>query len=235
MRRSGDFRDEVMEFNFWPSFTDLMLSVILILVIVLFCYISYLAAENVNLRAVKQNQYEVVEAISQAYHVKPTKLDSSANLTRYGVSKDIIIQSEPTLQKISFQENILFHSGDSSLREEGRQILEIVGRVLVHKLANIRELQIQGHADTDGSSESNLKLASERAMNVYQYLEKNVGVDPAKHLISATTFGNYKPVTRSEEDMSYNEDRLALDNSTVAKKQRNRRIELLIFYKVAAK
>lgn len=235
MKRAGDFRDEVMEFNFWPSFTDLMLSVVLILIIILFCYVSYLAAENVNLRTVKQNQYDVVQAISNAYHVQPTKLDSSANLVRYSVSNDIIIQNEPTLQKISFQENILFHSGDSKLREEGRQILGVVGQVLIKKLSNIRELQIQGHADTDGSSESNLYLASERAMNVYQYLEKHVGVDPAKHLMSATTFGNYKPVTRSDEDMSYNEDRLALDNNTVMKKQRNRRIELLIFYKVAGK
>lgn len=36
---------------------------------------------------------------------------------------------------------------------------------------------MQGHADIDDDADYNLKLASERAMRVYKYLQTDVGID----------------------------------------------------------
>ena len=233
MRRSNLFDEEAMEFNFWPSFTDLMLSVVLIMIVILFLYISYLSIESVSLSTVKQNQSEVLSAIASAYKTDAQTISSTPNITKYSIANDILVQNEPALQRISFQENVLFVSGDSKLRFEGKKVLDVVGGVLSDKLASIREIQIQGHADTDGDSKNNLRLASERAMNVYRYLQDQVGIDPAKHLMSATTFGEYKPVNRDEENLKYSQKLLESDNSNISKKRKNRRIELLIFYTVA--
>jgi hypothetical protein len=51
--------------------------------------------------------------------------------------------------------------------------------------------------------------------------------------MSATSFGEFKPVNRSEEDADYDRKRLSSDNLTVDKRAMNRRIELLLFYRIS--
>jgi outer membrane protein OmpA-like peptidoglycan-associated protein len=58
-----------------------------------------------------------------------------------------------------------------------------------------------------------------------------VGINPAENLMSVTSFGEYKPVQRSEDDSSYSLERLQADNSTAELKGRNRRVEVLLFYR----
>ena len=53
--------------------------------------------------------------------------------------------------------------------------------------------------------------------------------------MSATSFGEFKPVSRLDTDMTYDQSRLTKDNSTKNLKDRNRRIELLLFYSVEIK
>ena len=233
MRRTRELTGETLEFNFWPSFTDLMLSVVLIMIVIMFLYVSYLSVDNVSLNIVKQNQSEILNNISKAYNILPNKIKSRVNIEKYTIGNDIIVQNEPALQKISFQEKVLFATGDSELQDSGKTILSVVGKILKERISNIKEIQIQGHADTTGTPSGNLQLGSERSMNVYKYLLDKVGIDPARHLISATTFGQYKPSNRDAEDLTYNNEKLIRDNSDKLKKNGNRRIELLIFYAVA--
>jgi len=221
--------EEVLDFNFWPSFSDLMLSLVLILILVIFLFLSVITVGTIDLRDVEENQKGMVQEIANAFGVKEKQIKSNF----YEVpNTGIMIQNEPTLQRISFSDRVLFQPDKCGLSRTGKQTLAIVGEKIKKKLAIIREIQIQGHADTDPSREysSNLELAALRAIEVFKYFQDAVGIDPSEHLMSATSFGEFKPVQRSDEDRFYNMERLIRDNSTMGLKDKNRRIELLLFY-----
>ncbi len=155
---------------------------------------------------------------------------------------DSICVEDTTLQeqKISFGSSVLFTSGKAKLKVRGRDILTTVGNVIKTKLPAIQEIQIQGHADitapkqydidSQQSQEYNLKIASERALEVFLFLKEQLEINPAKILMSATSFGSYKPVSRTAED-NYTWERIRLENDDKDKKQLNRRIEIVLTYR----
>jgi flagellar motor protein MotB len=108
-----------------------------------------------------------------------------------------------------------------------------VGNVLKKQLLQIKEIQIQGHTDPSPSMkfDSNLYLGALRAIEVFRFLQNNVGIDPTQNLMSATSFGEYKPLQRSDNYAEYNEAQLVQDNSTQELRDKNRRIELRLFYR----
>ncbi|MBI1923910.1 OmpA family protein [Candidatus Poribacteria bacterium] len=229
--------EEVLDFNFWPSFADLMLSLVLILVIVVFLVRAVIAAGTVNLKHVQENQVKMVRSIAAEYGVEPKEKHPDVFVIRIplegGKSSEITIRNEPTLQRLSFKDRVLFPSDNYLLSEAGQETLRIVGREIKRQLSFIREIQIQGHADTDPTFRfpSNLHLAALRAIEVFNFLQYDVGIDPAAHLMSATSFGEFKPVQRSNDDGTYNRGKLREHNLSDALKDQNRRIEILLFYR----
>ena len=227
--------ESVFDFNFWPSFADLMLALVLILVLVLFLVTAVITLGTVNLSQVEKNQSDMINSIASSYGGKTKKLRENV----FGISitapdtYDVEIRNEPTLQEITFRDNVLFRSDDYRLNVRGEDILRIIGAALKQQLPLIKEIQIQGHADPDTTTRfpSNTHLAAMRAMEVVKFLQESVGIDPAEHLMSATSFGEFKPVQRSEDD-KYSRDKLREHNSTAELKGRNRRIELLLFYRL---
>ena len=112
----------------------------------------------------------------------------------------ILIRNEATLQRYSFSDRILFEPDRYDLKEEGKETLQDVGSRNKKNLKDIKEIQIQGHADPDPPAyvPSNLHLGALRAIEVYKFLQHSIRIDPANHLMSATSFGEYKPVQRSD-------------------------------------
>ena len=228
--------DDVLELNFWPSFADMMLALVLILVLVLAVVTVVLKAGTVSLGHVKNNQREVVKAIASFYggREKEIEPDTFAIYITNEANYDLLIHNEPQLQQITFSDHVLFRPDDTKLNPRGVEVLSNVGKTLKDRLPLIKEIQIQGHADPDSTTRfpSNTHLAALRAIEVFKFLQLSVGIDPAEHLMSATSFGEFKPTTRSGGDMQYNRDRLRVDNATPEMKGRNRRIELLLFYRL---
>lgn len=230
--------DDGLGFNFWPAFADMMLSLVLILVLVMFLVYRVISANTVNLKRVEQNQMSMVQMIASRYGSRFTETGVgffSVPVDSIG-QENIVIRNEPTLQRFSFSDQILFPKDEARLSQAGEGVLRTVGSAIRTKLGDIHEIQIQGHADPDRSRNyrSNLHLAGERAIEVFKFLQDSVGVDPNRYQMSATTFGEFKPVQRADDDSTYNLDRLAHDNATEEMKGRNRRIELLLFYRIVA-
>ena len=229
--------EDTLDFNFWPSFADLMLTLVLILVIIVFVVIAVISAGTVDLKEVEQKQQEMIDAIAAEYGVEPKEEQNGYFVIPIqledGGSTEILVQNEPTLQRFSFRDRILFAPDQYVLKEDGETTLRIVGTLIKTNLDDIREIQIQGHADTDKSLRlpSNLHLAARRAIEVFNFLQEQVSIDPATHLMSATSFGEFKPVQRSIEDATYNPEKIKAHNSTDELKARNRRIEILLFYR----
>ena len=146
---------------------------------------------------------------------------------------DIVFESDLQLQKITFSEQILFPKDDYLLKTSGKEILMKVGTEIKRNTAYISEIQILGHADPDKPKkhESNLHLAAKRAIEVFRFFQDEVGIDPNQHLLSATSYGEFKPICRGEENnQSFSDQLLDECNSTEELKSKNRRIELLIRY-----
>ena len=77
---------------------------------------------------------------------------------------------------ITLDASVLFDVARSELKESGKQVLDQFLPVYLSVLmdpqnsANIAEIIIEGHTDTDGTYMSNLKLSQERALSVMEYI-----------------------------------------------------------------
>lgn len=223
-------------FNFWPSFTDLMLSFVLVMLIILFVVSKMIAAGSENLDKARQSQQQIQTQIEQGignrYKVAVISDRNGLDINKEMAAQqaDIYIIDKLDRQTITFSDKVLFDSSQSTIKPAGYDILNIVGPIIAKNLSNIGEIQIQGHADISFEDDFNLQLAANRAIAVYKYLQVNVGIDPAKYLMSATSFGKYKPVGR-EAGSNYDYQQLQLANADENLMARNRRIEIVLFYK----
>lgn len=194
-----------------------------------------LAAQEFLNSQIKANQMELIHAIATAYDTSPKMLKPNkwGISTRRNRENDILIQNDVTLQRFSFGSHILFESDDTILKPAGIKILQEVGEGFLQKLHLIDELQIQGHADSRPSRKyrSNLELAANRAICVFSLLSEKVGIDPLSHLVSISSFGEYKPVGREASDRGFSLDQLKAANKSSAKRDKNRRIEILLYYR----
>lgn len=225
----------MLDFNFWPSFADLMLTLVLIIIIILFLLSTFLSSGDDKIKYIGQKQDKITSSIAKVYNSQAKKISDDT----FGISinnsnaYDIIIKNEPTIQHITFSNHILFAPDEHLLNPSGKEVLANVGKALGQEIDSIQEIQIQGNADTDKTYkyESNLVLAAMRAIQVFEFFKNENGINPSEHLMSITSFGEYNPSSRSKDDFSYNDTKLSQANDTEEKKLSNRRIELLLFYK----
>ncbi|MGH9593301.1 MAG: OmpA family protein, partial [Bryobacteraceae bacterium] len=104
--------------------------------------------------------------------------------------------------------DVLFDTGKYELRPEAREKLaRLAGIVLAHPGLS---LEIEGHTDSTGSEEINMKLSQQRADRVRVYLIEQ-GNSPDN--LTAKGLGEAMPVA---------------DNDTAAGRQKNRRIEIIV-------
>lgn len=222
------FRDK-MEFNFWPSFTDLMLSLVLVVLTILFVIARIIAVGSDNLDQAHKSQQEIQQQIQQQLEPR-YKVQIMDNISSSTNNADIYIYDQLDRQTITFSDKVLFDSGKSQIKPQGYALLNIVGPIIAQNLNNIVEIQIQGHADTIDTDAYNLTLAAQRAIAVYWFLQWTVGIDPSKYMMSATSFGKYKPVGR-ETGKEFNRQMLYQANSTPELQAKNRRIEIVLYFK----
>ncbi|HEX3019271.1 MAG TPA: OmpA family protein [Chitinispirillaceae bacterium] len=111
--------------------------------------------------------------------------------------------------KITFNSGILFDVNSHVLRNEARQNVNELARIL-NKYKDT-EILVEGHTDSTGSDRYNTSLSENRASSV-SYQLKSQGVSSAR--ISINGYGESQPVA---------------DNSTVSGRQQNRRVEIAIF------
>jgi outer membrane protein OmpA-like peptidoglycan-associated protein len=121
--------------------------------------------------------------------------------------------------------NVFFASGSAILKPESK--IELNKLVAFMKKHSKITVQINGHTDSQGAEEMNMKLSQKRAESVQEYLSAEGGI--AIERIKAQGFGPNEPIAiNKNKDGSWNREGMAL----------NRRIEFEILSldgKVAAK
>ena len=227
------------ELNFWPAFADLMLALVLILTVILFCAVAVVTAGTEDTGPIRESQRRIIESIAEGYRFNVPNLGSGdAALPKrvpLPIGGDTLsVKNNLSTQRITFSSSVLFPKGDYELQARGRSVLQRVGRALKREAGAIKSIQIQGYTDTDPTGSryrSNLHLGAYRAIEVFRFLQNEIGISPMRQMISVSSFGKYMPVQRSQlSHGAYSPARLSEHNSTPAEKRRNRRIELLLTY-----
>ena len=104
--------------------------------------------------------------------------------------------------------DILFASGESTLRQDARDVLAQIAGILL--VAPEYKLSIEGHTDNTGRAAFNQRLSERRAATVANFLVQR-HISPA--LITTRGFGASRPVA---------------SNKTAEGRQNNRRVELIL-------
>lgn len=157
------FKSGEREGHFWPSFTDLLTTILLCFILI---FITMMVIKSLQIEEMKQTidqimgvRFELVKEMKEEFG------DSS-----HGIELD-----EKT-GAIIFNAEILFAYDESELKPESFQFLdEFVPAYLNILLGSqyedyVSEIIIEGHTDRDGSYLYNLELAQERAYSVAAYI-----------------------------------------------------------------
>jgi len=102
---------------------------------------------------------------------------------------------------------INFDSGKSTIKKESLPVVEQIIEMM--NLAGDILISVEGHTDSDGSNEANLKLSDARAKAVVDAIVKK-GIEKSR--LSSAGFGEEKPIA---------------PNDTEEGKAKNRRVELI--------
>ncbi|HEY4716287.1 MAG TPA: OmpA family protein [bacterium] len=111
-------------------------------------------------------------------------------------------------QKIVITETIFFGSGKANILPVSYSLMDDISDILL-KNQNIK-IRIEGHTDSIGSDQPNLRLSDARANTIMKYLI-NKGVSPDR--VTAKGYGETMPIA---------------DNATAEGRAKNRRVEFVI-------
>ncbi|WP_186578776.1 OmpA family protein [Aquibacillus kalidii] len=192
------FRNEQDESHFWPSFTDLLTSILLCFVLIFIC-----------MMVIKSLQIKEMEkTLDQIMGVRANLVK---DLNKEFQDSPLGIEVDEKTGAILFNTEILFEYDKAILKENSYQFLdEFVPKYLDVLLASgyeeyISEIIIEGHTDRDGTYLYNLKLSQDRAYSVSEYIlgDKFPYKNIQKHLEDKLTV-NGKSYTDSRTDVNGN-------------------------------
>jgi len=143
--------------------------------------------------------------------------DLAAQFAEEARAGTVKVQREGDRVVLVISSTVLFASGSVAIKSQGNNLLAKVARVL-RRYTN-REVQVHGHTDNVRISErlaerweTNWELSAGRATRVLRYLVEVGNLDPRR--ASAAGLGEFRPIA---------------DNATPEGREKNRRIEIVIF------
>lgn len=167
------FKQEEEEGRFWPSFTDLLTTILLCFILI---FIVMMVIKSLEIKEMKKTIDQIMGVRSEL--VKDLK-------DTFGENKQGMEVDEKT-GAIIFDTEILFAYDDATLKKNSYTFLDEFVPVYLDVLLQsdyeeyIAEIIIEGHTDKDGDYLYNLELAQNRAHSVAEYILSEKF--PYKHL-----------------------------------------------------
>lgn len=162
------------EENFWPTFTDLLSVIILVILLVLVSYIFLARLTTQQTQEARDMMKDMINnRIDQIVGFRETIVRDLSNKFK---GSDLIIHFDENTGAISFSGEVLFETGSARIRPEFKKMLrdfipEYVGILLKEQNKdNISQIIIEGHTDDTGDYMYNLDLSQRRASNVVKYI-----------------------------------------------------------------
>jgi len=191
--------------NIWPSFADIALAMILVLIF--FIIAQFLSNQMAIIEyGIKQRQEIVRQAFKKMFGEQ--------------MGKQITVEEKLNDQRFRFSDAILFDSGKADLKPRGEEILRQVGQIFVDHRSFYDRIYIEGHTDNVPIHKiqfpSNWELSSARATAVIRlFLAEFQTFQQHPRLLSATGYGEFLP---------------RATNETEEGRELNRRIEIVLEY-----
>ncbi len=133
--------------------------------------------------------------------------DLSTSLSAADLKADV----DPANGAIVLDSAVFFETGTSLIKPEGKALLDRFIPVYLDVLLSedyadfLGEIIIEGHTDSDGSYDSNLKLSQQRALQVALYVLNMPGLTPSQRTLLQKIL---TATGRSESDLKYGADGL---------------------------
>jgi outer membrane protein OmpA-like peptidoglycan-associated protein len=133
------------------------------------------------------------------------------NRSKYQPPAPVVLEQNKVIRidTLILQE-VLFATAKAELEKESYTLLENFCKKVVGQ--NVDSVVVEGHTDNAGSNEMNNRLSSARVQTVLNYFAGRAFVKPNR--IVARAWGETKPIA---------------DNSTPQGRQRNRRVQVLVY------
>ncbi len=159
---------------------------------------------------------QVTEKESQLASLRSTQDELVEGLKQEIADRQVQVERIRDRLRVEMVDEILFDSGEATLKPGGVAVLKKVGAALAK--VKDRPIEVQGHTDNvpivgalAKRFPTNWELSAARATNVARFLQDQCAVDPTS--LSAIAFSEYKP---------------RASNDTEEGRRANRRIEILL-------
>lgn len=207
-------QDLVDEDSHWLPVGDLMAGL-------MFLFILALAVYMLNIT-------NVLDDITKSNETRAKILNEIKNeMEKEGYSQLVIIENQGVMR---LEQGVLFDSGEAELLNSGKEILNVLGKVMYSVLSKpeyegeVNTIFIEGHTDSDpvvfsAEFESNWDLSAFRAINTWRFMR--VSETNLDSLIN----DNNDPMFSIS---GYADSRSEYSNDTEEGKSKNRRIDFRI-------
>ena len=184
--------------SFWPTFTDLLCTVLMVVILILFSSESLVGSLEQDL---SKNIYDSVNEVFK--------------------DSEIPVEVDKTSGKIVFGENSLFDVDSDELKPEAKEILNVfipkyVETIYKYYEDHISRIVITGHTDDVGEYLYNLDLSQRRALSVAKYI---VGEEIGDYKYKEDVKQYIEAIGRSEAE-------LIKDNNGNVDREASRRVEI---------
>lgn len=184
--------------SFWPTFTDLLCTVLMVVILILFSSESLVGSLEQDL---SKNIYDSVNEVFK--------------------DSEIPVEVDKTSGRIVFGENSLFDVDSDELKPEAKEILNVfipkyVETIYKNYEEHISRIVITGHTDDVGDYLYNLDLSQRRALSVAKYI---VGEEIGDYKYKEDVKQYIEAIGRSEAE-------LIKDNNGNVDREASRRVEI---------
>ncbi|HSK76933.1 MAG TPA: OmpA family protein [Thermoanaerobaculia bacterium] len=189
----------------WPAMLDLITSTLMVFMLVTTLQLAF-GIDELEAALTRNKQERFLQEFRQEFEREIKR-------------EEIRVERHLNFIQILFSDKVLFRSGDYRLQATGKRLLGRCARVFVQAGGSgYEQIQVEGHTDDiplDRSTypSDNWELSTARALSVVELLS---GKNPLfASVLSANGYSHHRPVE---------------DNSTQAGRDRNRRIEIRLFF-----
>ncbi|HJQ70925.1 MAG TPA: OmpA family protein [Blastocatellia bacterium] len=235
------------EIDIWPAFTDFLTSVLFVVILFIFGILfSSIARSSSQIEVMQEKQRRVRKELEYRLRDKIELPPEDGNLQR------VILRIDE-----SGGGGVIFQRGSAQLSDDGKRLLGEIVEVLEENRDEYDTVQVEGHTDdvpVSGAHPSNWELSAARAGAVVNYILSgrthpgNKQLEPWR--FSANGRAEYRPYGVAESLMTLDSSqnprrgpgiRYVVESNQVEGKspvadnpraQRNRRIEIILTYKV---
>ncbi|MPM47988.1 hypothetical protein SDC9_94709 [bioreactor metagenome] len=171
--------------SFWPTFTDMISTVLMVVMLMLFSVESITGSVEKDLA--KEVDTSVKETLKESG--LPVTVDETTGLVTFG-------------------EKTMFDVDSSELKPEAKEMLKIFIPKYVEAIykdygENISKIVVKGHTDDVGSYLYNLDLSQKRAFSVAQFI---VGDEIGDYKYKERVLKDIEAIGRSEAELIKNKD-----------------------------